>query len=82
VPWGTALEPVFLLGLVLQLPFALAALLVARALTALADAVSARPAARPRIAFRLASRPPAHAELAGALALARGWAGRAPPVRT
>lgn len=82
VPWGTAFEPVFLLGLVLQLPFALAALLVARALTALADAVAAGPAARPRIAFRLAPPPPAQAELAGALALARGWAGRAPPVRT
>ena len=84
VPWGTALEPVFLLGLLLQLPFALAALLVARALTALADAVATRPAARPRprIAFRLAPLLPAQAERAGALALARGWAGRAPPVRT
>ncbi len=82
VPWGTGLEPVFLLGLVLQLPFALAALLVARALTALADAVAARPVARPRVAFRLPSPHPSEAELAGTLALARGWAGRAPPVRT
>ncbi|MGH3093447.1 MAG: hypothetical protein ACRDOG_14140 [Gaiellaceae bacterium] len=82
VPWGTALEPVFLLGLVLQVPFALAALLVARALTALADAVATRPASRPRIALRVAPPHPAQAELAGALALARGWAGRAPPVRT
>ena len=82
VPWGTALEPVFLLGLVLQLPFALAALVVARALTALADAVAARPPARPRSTFRLAPPPPVQAEVAGALALARGWAGRAPPVRT
>jgi hypothetical protein len=82
VPWGTALEPVFLLGLVLQLPFALAALLVARALTALADAVAARPVARPRVACQLPSPRPDEAKLAGALALARGWAGRAPPVRT
>ena len=82
VPWGTALEPVFLLGLVLQLPFAVAALLVARALTALADAVTARPVARLRVAFQLPSPRPDEAELAGALALARGWAGRAPPVRT
>jgi hypothetical protein len=81
VPWGAALEPVFLLGLVLQLPFALAALLVAGALTALADAVAARPAARPRITFQLPAPPPARAELATAPALARGWAGRAPPVR-
>ncbi|MGH3031519.1 MAG: hypothetical protein ACRDNE_12305 [Gaiellaceae bacterium] len=82
VPWGTALEPVFLLGLVLQLPFAVAALLVARALTALADAVAARPAARPRFPLRVAPARPAPAELAAAPVLARGWAGRAPPVRT
>jgi hypothetical protein len=82
LPWETALEPVFLLGLVLQLPFALAAFLVARALTALADAVAARPAARRRFALRLAPARPAPAELAAAPVLARGWAGRAPPVRT
>jgi len=82
MPWGTAIEPVFLLGLVLQLPFAVAALLVARALTALADAVTERPAARPRFAARLASPRPAWTEPARVPVLARGWAGRAPPVRT
>lgn len=82
LPWGAALEPVFLLGLVLQVPFALAALLVARALAALADAVAARPAARSLFALRLAPPRPASAELAAAAVLARGWAGRAPPVRT
>jgi hypothetical protein len=81
VPWGTALEPVFLLGLALQLPFALAALFLARALTAVADAVSARggeralPSAAPAV--------PRPAETVPALipALAQGHAGRAPPVR-
>jgi hypothetical protein len=81
VPWETALEPVFLLGLALQLPFALAAFLVARALAAVADAVGARSAARPPVPTPLPSSP-APGDAAPAPVLARGWAGRAPPVRT
>ena len=37
--WTTALEPPFLVGLAFQLPFAIVALLLARALAAMADAV-------------------------------------------
>jgi hypothetical protein len=51
-PWGTALEPAFLIGLALQAPFVLAALALARALSSLAGAAGralTRPAtARPR----------------------------------
>jgi hypothetical protein len=43
-----ALEPTFLVGLLLQLPFALAALLAARALFAAADAVARHIGAPPR----------------------------------
>jgi hypothetical protein len=48
---GTPLEPIFLVGLALQLPFALAALLVARALLAAADALALRLGSPPRFAF-------------------------------
>jgi hypothetical protein len=79
VPWATALEPVFLLGLALQLPFALAALLVARALTAVADAIAPRTLRRPRRGLQLAVPRPPLAKVSAAAVLARGWAGRAPP---
>jgi hypothetical protein len=80
IPWATALQPVFLLGLLLQLPFALGAALLARALTRLADAVASRsaPARRPRASLRLAG--PVSALLPVPRALASGRAGRAPPV--
>jgi hypothetical protein len=81
VPWGTALEPVFLLGLALQLPFALAALVLARALTAVADAVSVQGDERPRFAEVPALPRPADTQLVLIPALAQGHAGRAPPVR-
>lgn len=77
-PWATALEATFLLGLVLQLPFALAAYALARVLLRAAQAV-ARLLARPRVS-RLAERsswsaapvaPPRPASLAGQLG-ARG----------
>jgi hypothetical protein len=81
LPLDTALEPAFLVGLVLQLPFALAALVVARALLRAADAVGGlicrRQAARlrPPTVLRPAfvvdtPRPPALSSL---------HAGRAPP---
>jgi hypothetical protein len=48
---GTPLESVFLIGLALQLPFALAAFLVARALLAAADALVVRLGSPPRFAL-------------------------------
>jgi hypothetical protein len=48
---GTPLEPVFIMGLALQLPFALAAFLVARALLAAADALLVRLGSAPCLAF-------------------------------
>lgn len=44
----TAFEPTFLVGLLLQVPFALAALLAARALLAAADALALHIGSRPR----------------------------------
>ena len=81
-PLDTALEPGFLVGLVLQLPFALSALIVARALLRAAEVVGAflerrraarlRPPAVLRPAFVVdAPLPPA---------LSSRHAGRAPPL--
>lgn len=80
IPWETTLQPVFLLGLVLQLPFALGAAFLARALTRLADAVASRqaPPRRPRASLRIGA--PLSALLPPRKALASGRAGRAPPV--
>jgi hypothetical protein len=81
-PWGTGLEPVFLIGLALQLPFGLAAGLLARALAAAADEVGAALAP-----FRLRLRPAGvlvhadEADLVPAPVLATRGAGRAPPAR-
>jgi hypothetical protein len=79
--WLTAAEPVFFLGVLLQIPLALAALLVAGALTQLADAVSAHAAPRPRLAPLRPRRPRPAAALALPGVLASGHAGRAPPAR-
>lgn len=79
LPLETAFEPVFLLGLALQLPFAVAAFLVARALEAVADAVGARPSAGSP-APAPPEPPPTPGSAAPPPALARGWAGRAPPL--
>jgi hypothetical protein len=49
-------QPAFLLGLALQLPFALAAYLAARLLVGLAATIAERLAAAPRLAGRLESR--------------------------
>lgn len=81
MPWTAALEPTFLVGLALQLPFALAALLVAWALDSVAHAVGlalASPEPRPVLsAFVLA---PASVTAAPRLVgLARGYGERAPP---
>jgi hypothetical protein len=79
--WLTAAEPVFLLGVLLQIPLALAALVVAGALTEFADALASHVAPRPRLA-PLPARPgrPA-ADLPLTDVLASGHAGRAPPAR-
>ncbi len=81
LPVSAATETTFAVGLALQLPFALLALLVARALARVARklgqalAVAApRRVPRPRAGSRAAD-----AVLCRRLALALGYAGRAPP---
>lgn len=83
LPWDTSLQPVFLLGLALQLPFGLAAGLVARALLTTADEVGTALEAKPRVRLRptVALFPVDAADLTPVPALASGRAGRAPPVR-
>jgi hypothetical protein len=78
--WTTAAHPVFLVGILLQLPFGLAAALAARALLKAADVVArGRELPRPRRpAIRLVLAPRA-VDLAPVSALARPHAGRAPP---
>lgn len=82
VSWMTALQPSFLLGLALQLPFALAALLLAWALEWAAHALGQTLAASvplPRLPFfaPVPARVPSVPRPAG---LARGYGERAPPV--
>jgi hypothetical protein len=78
--WATAGHPVFLVGILLQLPFGLAAALAARALLKAADVVArGRELPRPRRpAIRLVLVPRA-VDPAPISALARPCAGRAPP---
>jgi hypothetical protein len=80
--FGTALEPVFLLGLALQLPFAACALLFARSLWQVADAACALFARRPVAPHRLraARRPAFTVDLLRLSALASPQCGRAPPL--
>jgi hypothetical protein len=82
--WTTAVEPVFLLGLALQLPFTLAAYVFARGLLAAADrlgrALAGLPASRAR-PFPLARVRPDSVDLVRLPALALGHAGRGPPRR-
>ena len=75
-----ATEPAFLTGLALQLPFALAALVAARAFLGLADFVAQVFAARPRPHRAPALAPPAVTLAAPrALILSGGRSPRAPP---
>lgn len=81
-PLELALEPVFLVGLLLQVPFALAALAVGRALVTVACAVAAALASairRPRGAPPVAALPAAVA-VPRLRPLAAGAAGRGPPL--
>jgi hypothetical protein len=77
---GTVLEPVFLLGLLLQLPFALCALVVARSLLRVAKAAGSLLSPRPLRALRPPIvRSPATIDPPRLSALASPQAGRAPP---
>lgn len=83
-PWLSAsLEPTFLVGLALQLPFALAAFMLARVLVSAAErlALPSRPAQPPRPVARTVLLVPASRDLPPRRAtLALGYAGRAPPL--
>ena len=83
IEWATASQPAFLAGLAMQLPFALLAALVAAGLGRLAERVARL------IGAGATPRPRMDVPLLGALApidlprapiLARGYAGRAPPL--
>jgi hypothetical protein len=81
VPWGAALESTFLVGLVLQLPLALAAYISARLLLRVAVTLVRRMGGVPRrwIGETLETRPgeaPFHPCIAS---LARGFGSRGPP---
>jgi hypothetical protein len=81
LPWATVLQPAFLIGLALQLPFALAALLLAWALDSAAQAVGDALASRPRPAFDVFVPAPVGTPAAPRPAgLARGYGERAPPL--
>ena len=80
VPWTVVVQPAFLLGLAFQLPFALAALIVAWLLDSAARAVGRAFGDRPRPVFQIFVPEPARIVAAPRPAgLARGYGERAPP---
>ncbi len=80
VPLTLVLQPAFLIGLALQLPFALAALLVAWALDSAAHAVGRALAARPRLTYPgFVPVPVCVAAAPRPAGLSRGYGERAPP---
>jgi hypothetical protein len=83
IPWTAATAPTFLLGLALQLPFALLAYGIARfvlrAVRSLAHAIAARRRAR-RLPATRTRRIPLTLGVPHATGLARGWTGRGPPL--
>lgn len=83
-PVEAVVEPTFLIGVGLQLPFALAALWIARALLIAANAIAAtRPDAPPLVHWETDSYPvpiARHADLARAALLAAGLGQRGPPL--
>jgi CDP-diglyceride synthetase len=80
VSWTVVLQPAFLLGLVFQLPFALAALIIAWLLDSAARAVGRALGARPRLAFQMFVPDPVRVVAAlRPTGLARGYGERAPP---
>jgi len=82
MPWTAALQPSFLVGLALQLPFALAALLIAWALDSAAHALGrALAGAAPHPLFPVFVPLPAYVTAPPRPAgLARGYGERAPPL--
>jgi len=81
VPWTTAVQPSFLIGLALQLPFALAALLLAWALDSAARAIGDALASPRRPAFQIFVPAPVRSSAVPRPAgLARGYGERAPPL--
>jgi hypothetical protein len=81
-PLDAALEPTFLVGLALQLPFGLAALAIARALVAGAERLGEELARRPPVGDARPlplSSPAAEPALPRIAALALGYAERGPP---
>jgi hypothetical protein len=84
IPWSAALDPAFALGLLLQAPFALAALAFARALARLGEWIGHTLGAKPRPS--VARLPPTLRERSGFIgvplaALASGSSERGPPSR-
>jgi hypothetical protein len=82
-PHAAALEPTFAVGLLLQIPFALAAFLIARTLLALAVALVETLRAQPRprlVSLDVELRRPNVAVRPRASVLALGYGQRAPPV--
>jgi hypothetical protein len=81
VPWTTAVQPSFLIGLALQLPVALAALLLAWVLDSAARAIGDALASPRRPAFQILVPAPVRISAARRPAgLARGYGERAPPL--
>jgi hypothetical protein len=81
IPWTVVLQPAFLIGLALQLPFALAALLLAWALDSAARAVGDALASVPRPRLQIQVPVPVRvAATPRAAGLARGYGERAPPL--
>jgi hypothetical protein len=81
-PWETALEPTFLVGLVLQVPFAAAAYLLARLLLRVVRSLGRLLAGRPR--SRMPASAPARPGFSFSIsrlpALALGYGSRGPPI--
>jgi hypothetical protein len=83
IEWATAVEPAFVAGLTMQLPFAFLVALVAHALGRLAERVAALivGSAPPQLRLAVPSLfSPAAIDLPRAPVLACGHAGRAPPL--
>jgi CDP-diglyceride synthetase len=80
VSWTVVLQPAFLLGLAVQLPFALAALLIAWALDSAARAIGHALGIQPRPVFQIFVPEPVRVLATPRPAgLARGYGERAPP---
>ncbi len=79
-PWTLVVQPAFLLGLAFQLPFALAALLIAALLDSAAHALGRAFREPPQPAFQVFIREPVRMVAVPRTAgLARGYGERAPP---